>query len=135
MANIFNLEIVTPERVEFSGAVQAVTCPGAQGTFQVLHNHAPFLSSLDIGIVKVVDGEAATQYFAVSGGISQVFHNEMRILADTAERSDRIDVERARRARERAEQRLHERDENIDHERARSALMRALNRIKVVEQA
>ncbi len=134
MANLFNLEIVTPERVEFSGAVQSVTCPGVQGSFQVLHNHAPFLSSLDIGVVKVLDGEGAEQLYAVSGGISQVFHNEMRVLADSAERADRIDLDRARRARERAEQRLRERDEAIDHERARTSLMRAINRIKLVEQ-
>lgn len=134
MAKLFNLEIVTPEHVEFTGAVQSVTCPGVQGSFQVLYNHAPFLSSLDIGIVKVTDGDGAEQLYAVSGGISQVFQNEMRLLADTAERADRIDLDRARSARERAEKRLQERDEAIDHERARTSLMRAINRIKLVEQ-
>jgi F-type H+-transporting ATPase subunit epsilon len=134
MANLFSLEIVTPERVEFNAAVQSVTCPGVQGRFQILHNHAPFLSSLGVGILKVIDEAGDTLVYAISGGVAQVYQNEMRVLADTAERSDRIDIERAQRARERAEQRLHERDEEIDHDRARLALMRAINRMKAVER-
>jgi len=134
MTKSFTLEIVTPDHVEFTGPVQSVNCPGVQGRFQVLYNHAPFLSTLDVGVLKVIDEAGETQTYAISGGVSQVFHNEMRVLADSAERTDHIDLERARQARERAEQRLRDRDEAIDHERARLALLRALNRIRAVEQ-
>jgi len=134
MANLFDLEIVTPKRVEFTGRVESVNCPGEQGRFQVLHNHAPFLSSLAVGFMKVTDGEGKDAIYAVSGGIAQVFHNQMRILADSAERAENIDVERARAAQERAEQRLKSKEESTDTDRARSALMRAINRLHVAER-
>jgi F-type H+-transporting ATPase subunit epsilon len=131
MANHFELEIVTPQRIQFSGSVESVSCPGEQGRFQVLYNHAPFLSTLAVGLVKVVDSEGAHKQYAVSGGIAQVFHNRMRLLADTAERADQIDVDRAERARLRAEERLKTRGEEIDEQRAHAALLRAMNRLKV----
>lgn len=135
MAHHFELEIVTPQRKEFSGSVESVSCPGDQGRFQVLYNHAPFLSTLAVGMVKVVDAEGAETHYAVSGGLAQVFHNQMRLLADTAERADRIDVGRAERARQRAEERLRQRGEEIDEERARAALLRAVNRLKIARGA
>lgn len=134
MANLFDLEIVTPQRVEFTGQVESVNCPGVQGRFQVLHNHAPFLSSLDVGFMKVTGDDGKDQIYAVSGGIAQVFHNQMRVLADTAERAENIDITRARSAKERAEQRLKVKEESTDIERARSALMRAINRLQVAER-
>jgi F-type H+-transporting ATPase subunit epsilon len=134
MANLFDLEIVTPKRVEFTGQVASVTCPGVQGRFQVLHGHAPFLSSLDVGFMKVTGEDGKDVLYAVSGGIAQVFHNQMRVLADTAERAESIDIERARSARERAEERLKAKKESTDVERARSALMRAINRLQVAER-
>jgi F-type H+-transporting ATPase subunit epsilon len=120
--------------VEFTGAVASVNCPGLQGRFQVLHNHAPFLSSLAIGFMKVVDGEGKEAIYAVSGGIAQVFHNQMRVLADSAERAENIDISRAREAQQRAEQRLKTKEQETDLERARSALMRAINRLSVAQR-
>jgi F-type H+-transporting ATPase subunit epsilon len=131
MANLFELEIVTPQRKPFSGSVASVSCPGEQGRFQVLHNHAPFLSTLAVGMVKVVDAEGVETHYAVSGGLAQVFHNKMRLLADTAERAEDIDVDRAERARQRAEERLRQRGEELDEDRARIALLRAVNRLKI----
>lgn len=134
MANLFDLEIVTPQRITFTGQVSSVNCPGTQGRFQVLHNHAPFLSSLDIGFMKIVDADGKEQIFAISGGIAQVFHNQMRVLADSAERSDQINVERARQAQQRAEERIRAKEESTDMERAHSALLRAINRLQVAER-
>jgi F-type H+-transporting ATPase subunit epsilon len=131
MAHLFELEIVTPQKKEFSGKVESVSCPGQQGRFQVLFNHAPFLSTLSVGEVKVIDEQGAELLYAIGGGVSQVFHNKMQVLADSAERSDLIDVSRAQRAQERAEERLHQHNESIDEDRARAALMRAVNRLKV----
>ncbi len=134
MANFFELEIVTPQRKEFTGTVQSVSCPGAQGRFQVLHNHAPFLSTLTVGELKIIDGEGAEFRYAISGGVAQVFHNTMHVLADCAERSDKIDVARAERARLRAEERLQQHAEEIDEDRARAALLRAVNRLKIAQK-
>ncbi|HOJ05475.1 MAG TPA: F0F1 ATP synthase subunit epsilon [Bacteroidota bacterium] len=135
MSTTFDVELITPQRVEFTGPVRSVTCPGVQGRFQVLHNHAPFLSSLEIGILTLVDADEQQRTYAISGGVAQVFHNHMRILAETAELASNIDVERATRARQRAEERLKQRDASLDQERARVAMLRALNRLKAVGRA
>ena len=131
MSNSFQLEIVTPQRKQFNGSAVSVSCPGAQGRFQVLHSHAPFLSTLAVGMVKVQDAEGLEIRFAISGGIAQVFHNQMRVLADSAERADQIDVARAERARQRAEERLAAHSAEVDEERAHAALLRAINRLKI----
>ncbi|MDX9758960.1 MAG: F0F1 ATP synthase subunit epsilon [Bacteroidota bacterium] len=131
MSNLFDLEIVTPRRTQYSGSVQSVSCPGAQGRFQVLHSHAPFLSTLTVGMVKVLTAEGGESRFAISGGIAQVFHNQMRVLADSAERADQIDVDRAERARRRAEERLAAHSAEVDEDRAQAALLRAINRLKI----
>ncbi|MBE0642531.1 MAG: F0F1 ATP synthase subunit epsilon [Bacteroidetes bacterium] len=133
MANLFELEIVTPRKKAFSGNVESVSCPGEQGRFQVLHNHAPFLSTLAVGLVKIIDEQGAEWRYAVSGGVAQVFHNRMNLLADTAERADQIDVTRAERAQQRAEERLQQRSEEIDEDRAHAALLRAVNRLKIAK--
>lgn len=133
MSEAFKLEIVTPARVVFTGGVTSVSCPGTEGRFQVLRNHAAFLSTLLVGELDVTIEDGTKSRYAISGGISQVLHNTMMILADTAERSDEINVERARAAQERAEQRLTIREESVDVERARAALYRALNRLKIAQ--
>ena len=132
MDKLFDVELVTPQRVEYTGKVVSVSCPGVEGRFQVLYNHAPFLSALTIGLLSFEFADGSKQVYAVSGGVAQVFHNHVRILADTAERSDSIDAARAVRAKERAEARLKVRSEDIDAERASAALHRAMNRLKAV---
>jgi F-type H+-transporting ATPase subunit epsilon len=133
MSAAFSLQIITPGRVVFNGNTTSVTCPGTEGRFQVLHNHAAFLSTLSVGDLTVIDEAGAPIHFAVSGGVAQVLHNAMMILADTAERADQIDISRARAAQERAERRLANREAALDLDRARAALLRALNRLKVAK--
>jgi F-type H+-transporting ATPase subunit epsilon len=135
MDKLFDVELVTPKRVEFTGKVISVTCPGSEGRFQVLYNHAPFLSSLTIGLLNLELEGGKSQMYALSGGVVEVFHNHVRILADTAERSDSIDVARAASAKERAEARLKAHTQNIDEARAHAALHRAVNRLKAVGRA
>jgi F-type H+-transporting ATPase subunit epsilon len=127
----FELQIITPERTVFSGSVVSVSCPGTEGRFQILGNHAPFLAALAVGEMWVRDGGKDERRYAVGGGISQVYRNSMLILADSAERSDEIDVARAEEAKQRAERRLETTGSEIDFERARSALFRAINRLKI----
>jgi F-type H+-transporting ATPase subunit epsilon len=130
----FRLEIVTPKRVVFSGDVTSFSAPGVVGGFQVLKSHAPLLSSTDVGEVKLVDTAGVESHYATSGGVVEVHDNKVIMLAETAERSDEIDVARAQAARDRARKRLQEKKSDIDSDRARIALFRALNRLKVANQ-
>lgn len=128
---LFQLDVVTPLRVVFSGQVESFSAPGVVGGFQVLYNHAPLLSSIKIGEVKLRTPEGKESRFATTGGVVEVRDNKVILLAETAERSDEIDVKRAAAARERAEQRIKEHQAEVDIDRARIALQRALNRLRV----
>ncbi|PJF46999.1 MAG: F0F1 ATP synthase subunit epsilon [Chloroflexi bacterium] len=97
-----HLEIVTSERVAFSGEVDMVTVPGAGGVMGVLPHHAPVLSTLKPGELRVKIGDEV-QEFAIGGGFVDIHDNRVIILADSAERADEIDIARAEAARARAE--------------------------------
>lgn len=127
----FDLQIVTPRRVVYNGRVDSFSAPGVVGGFQVLHSHAPLLSSLKIGEVKVLDADGKETRYATSGGFVEVRNNKLVMLAETAERSDEIDVGRAKASVTRAQGRLSKKQEGVDIERARLSLLRALNRMKV----
>jgi F-type H+-transporting ATPase subunit epsilon len=130
----FNLEIVTPRKVVFAGEVTSFSAPGTVGGFQVLYNHAPLLSEIGIGEVKLTDAAGIEQRFATSGGIADARKNHVVMLAGTAERSDEIDTERARAARERATKRLAEKNADLDAARAEGALRRAANRLRIAQK-
>ncbi|HXG38667.1 MAG TPA: F0F1 ATP synthase subunit epsilon [Bacteroidota bacterium] len=131
----FRLEIVTPRKVVFSADVMSFSAPGVVGGFQVLRSHAPLLSAIGIGEVKVVDANGVEQRYATSGGFVEVHENKVVLLAETAERADEIDVQRAQAARDRAQKRIAEKKLETDIDRARVALARALNRLKVSAKA
>ncbi|MCL6493192.1 MAG: F0F1 ATP synthase subunit epsilon [Ignavibacterium sp.] len=131
MSELF-LEIISPSRQVFSGEIKSITVPGTKGRFQVLKNHAPIISTFEIGMIRV-DLKDKPKYFATAGGTIEVLNNKVLVLADSIESSDEIDIDRALKAKERAEQRLSEKRSDIDVERAQAALARALNRIKVKE--
>lgn len=126
-----NLEVTTPSKKALTGKVKSVTLPGTLGSFQVLYNHAPILSSLEIGIIKVVDESDKERYYATGGGTVEVLNNEVLVLAESFESPDDIDTERAENAKKRAEERLKNREEKIDETRAEAALKRAVNRLSV----
>lgn len=125
------LEIVTPDRLVLGLDVEGVTAPGVAGEFTILPLHIPFLSSLQVGSIAYKrDGK--TDHVFVSGGFAEVTPGKVLILAEAAELPDEIDLDRARKARERAEARLAvERRETVDYVRAKAALQRALLRIKL----
>jgi F-type H+-transporting ATPase subunit epsilon len=134
MSDELVLEIVTPEKMTFSGSVEDVTIPGSEGEFGVLRGHEALLSSVDIGELNFTkDGKKV--YYAVNTGYAEVTSDKVTILIETAERSDSIDKDRARRAKENAEARLAQvTKDNIEYERARAALMRAIARLNVAEK-
>jgi F-type H+-transporting ATPase subunit epsilon len=127
----FHLEIITPKRIVFKGEVISFAAPGVMGGFQVLHSHAQMLSSLKVGEVKIADAQGSEFKYAISGGFTEVRDNNVVLLAETAERVDEIDAERAKLACERAKKRIADKKSDTDIERARLALYRALNRLKV----
>lgn len=131
--NELDLEIISPEKKVYSGKVKSVTIPGTKGNFQVLYNHAPLISTFEIGIIKLGLSDDSTLIFTTSGGSAEVLDNKVLILSDTFEPIESIDIERARRAKERAEDRLTKKEGIVDFDRARVALARAINRIKMSE--
>lgn len=123
------MEVATPERLVISQEVTSIVLPATEGYLGVLSGHAALITSLDAGVVRYrIDGQA--QLMAISGGFMEVKDNKAIILADTAEKADEINVERARRAKERAEKRLAEKAPDTDTKRAERALKRAIARLK-----
>jgi F-type H+-transporting ATPase subunit epsilon len=125
------LEIVTPERKVFAQEVNMVVVKGAEGELGILPNHIPLVTPLQIAPVKIItDGKE--QYAAVHGGFMEVRKDKVVILAESAERAEDIDVDRAKAARERAEKRLAAaKQEQIDFVRAQLALQRAMTRLNI----
>ena len=127
----FALEVVTPERVAYSGQVASLQAPGSEGSFGVLARHIPLLTSLQIGRLRFVEEGGNEVQMAISGGFVEVGREQVAVLAETAERVEEIDVARAEAARQRAEERLaRAREERVDVARAEAALARAINRLR-----
>lgn len=126
------LDIITPDRVAFSGQVEEINLPGALGEFGVLPGHTPFLSQLRIGPMHFRQ-QGRVQWFALNRGIAEVTPQKVTVLVQTAESKEEIDISRAEAARRRAEERLRSRREEIDAARAEAALQRALARLKVAK--
>jgi F-type H+-transporting ATPase subunit epsilon len=125
------LEVVTPDRLVLSTEADVVVCPGVEGQFGVLVGHIPFLSALEIGEMYYRKG-GQTEYLAVSAGFAEVTGSKVTIVAEAAEKGREIDVERAMRAKERAEKRLAAaKTAEIDWARAEAALRRSMVRAKV----
>jgi F-type H+-transporting ATPase subunit epsilon len=135
MAEKIRLEIITPHGPVYTGEVDHVRAPGSDGDFGVLPGHTPMLSPLQVGIIQSEGGDEGEQIFATSGGIAEVHPDRVIVMAETAEKREEIDVDRAREAARRAQQRLQgegeEPEAKTDYDRARAALMRSLNRLRV----
>lgn len=131
-----NVEIITPSKVAFSGKVKAISLPGTLGNFQVLFNHAPLLSKLEVGKIILKDLNDVDIEYATGGGNVEVLSNKVLVLAESFEGKEDIDIERAKKSLERAKERLANRNkEKIDEVRAQAALARAINRLKFVNSS
>ncbi|MBI5212522.1 MAG: F0F1 ATP synthase subunit epsilon [Nitrospirae bacterium] len=132
MENKLRLDIVTPHGLVLSEDVDEVAATGTEGEFGVLPGHVPFITTLKIGML-VLKKDSKTEYVFVSSGYAEVSPDKVVILADSAERSEDIDVERAKAAIKRAEERLRQ-EEKVDFARATAALERAAIRIQIAER-
>jgi F-type H+-transporting ATPase subunit epsilon len=135
MAEQIRLEVVTPGGAVVNDDVDIVNAPGYGGDFGVLANHAPFLSTIKIGTLTY-EKDKNRKSLMVSGGFCEVSNNKITFLVESAEFGGDIDVERAMKAKERAEKRLAQasaQDSNLNLTRAEAALQRALARLKTAK--
>jgi F-type H+-transporting ATPase subunit epsilon len=128
------LEIVTPERLAYSDTVDSVQLPGSEGELGVLPHHAPLVSTLGVGELRIRKG-GAEESFAIVGGFLQVRPDKVVVMAETADLASEIDLEKAQEARREAERALETGyHEGADLSAARAALQQALLRIRVAER-
>jgi len=134
MAGNIRLEVVTPEKYVVDEEVQIAVAPGSLGEFGVLIGHTPFLTTLKTGTMHYTDAKGTQKFVFVSGGFAEALPDKVTVLAESAERRKDIDLERAKAAMQRAEERLARTQAvDIDFDRARAALERALHRIRLCE--
>jgi len=128
------LEIVTPEKLAYQGEVDSVQLPGSEGELGVLPHHAPLISTLGAGELRLRKG-SEDEYFAIVGGFLQVLPDKVVVMAETADMASEIDLEKAQEARRQAEQALESGYvEGADLAAARASLQAALLRIRVAER-
>lgn len=133
MADKLNLEIITPERRVLSEKVDEIVVPGLEGELGILPQHTPLISQLQTGILSYRQG-TEKKLVHVSGGFVEVLPDQVAVLSDVAERPEEIDLERARKARERAETRIATGGDDIDFRRAELKLQRAMIRIQLASK-
>ncbi len=132
MDNTLRLEIVTPYGQILNEDVDEVSASGTDGDFGVLAGHVPFVTTLKIGMLSYRKGKETRNIF-VNSGYAEVTGEKVVVLADSAEKSEEIDVERAKAAMKRAEERL-KKAEEIDFGRASTSLERATIRIQIAQR-
>lgn len=133
MADKLNLEVAVPERLMIREDVEEVQVRGTDGYLGILPGHAPLMTGLGAGVLRFgKDGE--TRYMAVHGGVMEVLPDRVRILADRAEWANEVDVQRAEKARRRANDLLRSHQMEIDVERAQEAIARAHARLEAYDR-
>ncbi len=132
MSDTFQLEIVTPTRLLVKDAAEEAQIPGATGYLGILPGHAPLITELGVGEITY-KSNGTTHTLAVAWGFAEVLPDKVTILAEAAERPQEIDVARAQKAKERAEERLKSNAANVDYARAEDALRRAESRLDVAK--
>lgn len=129
----FNLQIVTPDRLFFEGEVDAVIVRTTEGDVAIFKDHINYVATLDIGHAKIKNGENYKDA-VISGGFIQVGEDKTTIVTEAAEWPEEIDLERAKRAKERAERLMSQKEEGIDAIAVEAKLRRAITRINSVER-
>lgn len=129
---ILKVSVVTPDGPVLEGEYDMVVCEAEAGELGILPGHAPLVAPLTISAVRL-KRDKDTEKLTISGGLLEVRPHEITILAQSAEKPDEINIERARSAKERAEDRLQSEQDHIDFQRAELALKRAMNRLNVTQ--
>ena len=132
MADKLKLDIVTPYGHVFTDEVDEIVASGSEGEFGVLPDHVPFITTIKVGMLTYKKGPE-TGHFFINSGYAEVGPDKVTILADSAEKSEDIDIERAQAAMQRAEERL-KKAEEIDEAQATAAIERSIMRVQVAEK-
>lgn len=127
------VSVVTPDGPVYDADVEMVSTKAKSGELGIMAGHVPMVAPLDIAAVRL-KREGQTDYVAVNGGFLEVRPDAVTILAQSAEKAESIDLDRALNARERAEKRLQDKQDAVDAKRAELALKRAINRVNVAEK-
>ncbi len=130
--SLINLEIVTPGRTVFAGDVKSFTAPGSEGSFQILRNHAPFISTIIPGAVKFVSAGDETRHFVTSGGTVEVHDNKITMLAESIIPVEDIDIAQAEKEKTEALRIIESKEPGLDKEAAKHVLLTAKAKIKAV---
>ena len=133
MADTFQLEIVTPDKMVVNEQAEEAQIPGKQGFLGILPGHAPLITELAVGEITYRSA-GQTHFLAVAWGFAEVLPDKVSILAETAERPQEIDVKRAQESKQRAEERLKSGRTEVDYTRAEDALQRAEIRLLVASR-
>ncbi|HEX3351808.1 MAG TPA: F0F1 ATP synthase subunit epsilon [Terriglobales bacterium] len=133
MADAFQLEIVTPEKMVLRDAVEEIQIPGKNGYLGILPGHAPLITELAVGEISYRKS-GQTYYLAVAWGFAEVLSDKVTILAETAERPQEIDVARAQQSKQRAEEALKNGKTEEDFTHAEDSLKRAETRLEVAQK-
>lgn len=133
MADTFELEIVTPEKLVVKDVAEEAQIPGKNGYLGILPGHAPLITELAVGEITYRVG-AMEKHVSVAWGFAEVLPTKVTILAETAERPEEIDVNRAEKAKQRAEEELRSGAPDLNYDAVQAALERAETRIEVAKK-
>jgi F-type H+-transporting ATPase subunit epsilon len=133
MADTFQLEIVTPEKMVVRDVAEECQIPGKNGYLGILPGHAPLITELGVGEITYRN-DGYTHHLSVAWGFAEVLPDKLTILAESAERAEEISVKRAQEAKQRAEDRLKSGSTEVDYDRAEDALHRAETRLQVADK-
>jgi len=133
MADTFELEIVTPEKLVVKDVAEEAQIPGKNGYLGILPGHAPLITELAVGEITYRVG-GMEKHVSVAWGFAEVLPTKVTILAETAERPDEIDVNRAEKAKQRAEEELRSGAPDLNYDAVQAALERAETRIEVAKK-
>ena len=130
MPNTFSLKIVATDRVFYDGRCEMLTVPALDGEFTMLAHHENIVIALDMGELRFRNEKGETTTALVGSGFAQMIHNRALVLVDSAVRPEEIDVERARIAKERAEEQLRQKQSMVEFHHSQASLSRAMARLK-----
>jgi len=134
MDKTMHIDIVTPEKITFQGDIKEIMAPGIEGEFGVLPGHAPFATVLRAGVVTIINNSGAEEIIAISGGYVEVESSKVILLVETAEKSEEIDADRAKRKLDEKERLLKGKSvKDIDFDRIQASLLKEMARMKAIE--
>lgn len=129
----YYLDVVSAEKQMFSGLVENIQVTGSEGELGIFSSHAPLLTTIKPGMVRIVKEDGNKEYVYLSGGILEVQHNTVTVLADTAIRGEDLDEERAIESKRKAEEHIDNSHGDIDYAQASAELAKALAKLRVIE--